>query len=115
MRLAIGLVLTVAGFGQPAFDVASLKPGGPLNGDSFMINLGSYRNGEAALENASLADCITFAWGLVSHDQVAGPDWIKDKTMRFDVVGKTSPNTPRSDALLMMRTLLTERFQLAFH
>jgi len=116
------LLLTLPGvFAQsptgapPSFDVASLKPSPPLTGDLININLGGIRNGELTLGNASLVDCVKFAYGLVSNEQVAGPDWIKSKMVRFDVVAKSAPTTPREQSLLMLRTLLTERFGLVMH
>src|SRR5450432_350289 len=92
------LLLTVPGVlgqspaGAPSsFDVASLKPSPPASGDTININLGGIRNGEVTLGNASLVDCVKFAYGLVSNEQVAGPDWIKSKMVRFDVVAKSAP------------------------
>ncbi len=100
---------------SPAFDVASLKPSPPIAGDTYNANLGSIRNGEVALTNATLVDCIKFAYGLVSDEQMAGPDWVKSKNVRFDVLAKAPPSTPRDQLLLMLRTLLNERFHLAMH
>ncbi|HLK63233.1 MAG TPA: TIGR03435 family protein [Bryobacteraceae bacterium] len=99
----------------PVFDVASLKPSPPATGDTININLGSIRNGDVTLSNASLVDCIKFAYGLVSNEQVAGPDWTKSKAVRFDILAKAAPSTPRELLLLMLRTLLNERFHLAMH
>jgi uncharacterized protein (TIGR03435 family) len=99
----------------PSFDVASLKPSPPPPGDTYNANLGSIRNGEVALTNATLVDCIKFAYGLVSDEQTAGPDWVKSKAVRFDVLAKAPPSTPREQLLLMLRALLTERFHLAMH
>jgi uncharacterized protein (TIGR03435 family) len=113
--LLILLALSHALCGQNAFDVASVKPSPPPAGDLININLGSARNGEVTLGNARLADCIKFAWTLASDAQLAGPDWIKDKAIRFDVVAKAPRATPRDSLLLMLRQLLKERFQLTMH
>lgn len=112
--LAALLPLTTAQ-STPAFDVASLKPSPPPPGDTYNANLGTIRNGEVTLTNATLVDCIKFAYGLVSDAQMAGPDWTKSKAIRFDVVAKAPPATPREQLLLMLRTLLNERFHLAMH
>ena len=80
LRLTISSILfgsltTVAMLAQtPAFEVATLKISLPIQGDSFSINLGQVQNGKLTLGNASLSDCIKFAWGLVSDSQLAGPD-----------------------------------------
>jgi uncharacterized protein (TIGR03435 family) len=100
----------------PAFEIASLKRSQVLSpGQNYNADLGSVRNDTLTLTNATLADCIKFAYGLVSDDQVAGEDWVKSKSVRFDVVGKAPAATPRGQMLLMLRALLDERFHLATH
>ncbi|MGA3242421.1 MAG: TIGR03435 family protein [Bryobacteraceae bacterium] len=103
------------GAARPRFEVASLKPGQPIPGDKIYINLGSLSHGTLTLTNTSLADCLRYAYGLTSNDQLAGPDWIKSKVVRFDIVAKAPPDTPLEQIRLMLQTLLTERFQLALH
>ena len=100
----------------PAFDVATMKRSRPVGvGENYTANLGTARNGAVELTNATLADCIKFAYGLVSDDQVDGPVWAKSKEVRYDVVGKAPAATSRDDLLLMLRTLLAERMHLAMH
>jgi uncharacterized protein (TIGR03435 family) len=121
--VAIGLVHLPASLAQlqandaarPRFEVASLKPGQPIPGDKIYINLGSLSHGTLTLTNTSLADCLRYAFGLTSNDQLAGPDWIKSKVVRFDIVAKAPADTPLEQIRLMLQTLLTERFQLALH
>ena len=98
---------------RPEFDVASLKPVVLDGADTYTANLGTYRNGVLAQTNTTLAECLRFAYEITTDDLVSGPDWIKNKMVRFDTLAKTSPDTPRSQALLMLRTLLEERFKLA--
>jgi uncharacterized protein (TIGR03435 family) len=101
---------------EPAFDVASLKPSAPVPpGQTYNANLGSARNGEVVLTNATLADCIKFAYGLVSDEQLSGPEWVKSREVRFDVIAKAPAATPRDQLLLMLRGLLAERFRLSMH
>jgi uncharacterized protein (TIGR03435 family) len=107
-------LLAAAAFAQPSFDVASVKPSAPVV-DLYNANLGTIRPGEVTLGNATLTDCIKFAYGLVSDDQVSGPDWIKSRGVRYDIIAKAPPSTPRDQLLMMLRGLLTERFHLAFH
>lgn len=108
-------MLLVAAEG-PVFDVASLKPSAPIRaGDNYTANLGTARLGEVALTNATLADCIKFAYGLVSDEQLAGPEWTKSKDVRFDVLAKAPASTRRDQMLLMLRGLLAERFHLSMH
>jgi uncharacterized protein (TIGR03435 family) len=101
---------------DPSFDVASLKPSPPPETDTININLGRIRNGEVTLGNATLTDCVKFAWELAGDEQVDGPDWIKGRgALRFDVIAKAAPSVPRDQLLLMLRTLLKERFHLEMH
>ena len=97
------------------FDVASLKPVVLDGADTYMANLGTYRNGVLAQTNTTLAECLRFAYEITSDDLLSGPDWIKNKSVRFDILAKTAPTTPRSEALLMLRTLLEDRFKLVLH
>jgi uncharacterized protein (TIGR03435 family) len=97
---------------RPEFDVASLKPVILDGADLYYANLGTYRNGVLTQTNTTLAECLRFAYEITTDDLVAGPDWIKNKAVRFDILAKTAPATPRSEALLMLRTLLDERFKL---
>jgi uncharacterized protein (TIGR03435 family) len=111
--LFAGLLAAVAASGQrPEFDVASLKPVVLDGADTYTANLGTYRNGLVTLTNTTLAECIRFAYDITSDDLVSGPEWIKNKGVRFDILAKTAPDTSRSHALLMLRTLLEERFKL---
>ena len=113
---SIGVLIGIAAWGQgtarPEFDVASLKPVVLDGADTYMANLGTYRNGVLAQTNTTLAECIRFAYAITSDDLLSGPDWIKSKMVRFDILAKTAPDTPREQALLMLRSLLEDRFKL---
>jgi uncharacterized protein (TIGR03435 family) len=97
------------------FDAATLKRSLPPSGDSININLGTALNGKVALTNATLSDCIKFAYGIVADAQLSGPDWINSGTLRYDIVGQAPRETPRDQLLLMLQTLLAERMKLALH
>jgi len=97
------------------FDAATLKASPPSEGDLIYINLGRIQNGRLTLTNASLSDCLKFAYSIVADAQLAGPDWIKSKAIRFDVVAEAPSNTPRERMLLMLQTLLAERLKVAVH
>jgi uncharacterized protein (TIGR03435 family) len=79
------------------------------------INLGTVRNAKLTLTNASLSDCLRFAYGLVSDAQISGPEWIKSKATRFDIVAKATGDTPRDQFPVMLRALLADRLKLVFH
>ena len=100
----------------PTFDAATVKMGGPvLPNGNININTGRILNGVVTLANATLSDCLLFAYSLTTADQIAGPDWINVKSVRFEVTGKAAPETPQAQLLLMLQALLKERFQLVLH
>lgn len=101
------------GQASPVFEVATVKQSPPPPGDTININLGGVRNGTLTLENASLSDCLRFAYGLVSDAQIGGPDWIKSKAVRFDIVARAPPDTPLDQFPAMLQSLLAERLRLA--
>lgn len=111
MWQVLALYLVFAG---PVFEVASVKPSPPASGN-IVINLGRISHGEVTLENATLSECVQFAYGLSSEDLIAGPDWIRDRSLRVDIIGKAAAETPREQLLQMLQNLLAERFHLQTH
>src|SRR5260221_12024471 len=110
------LAFTITALAQaPSFDVASVKPSAPPAGDLYRANLGTAFHGEVLLSNATLSDCLKFAYGLSNDTQLEGPVWITDKSIRFDIQAKAAPDTPRPRLLEMLQALLTERFRLTLH
>jgi uncharacterized protein (TIGR03435 family) len=116
-RIALlSIFLSAVSVAQPAFDVASVKQGGPVRPDGLLdINLGSARHGTVTLSNTTLSECIQYAYGLSNELQIAGPDWIRDRSIRFEIIAKASPDTPVEQLRLMLQTLLKERFRLEMH
>src|SRR5579863_3852239 len=101
---------------SPAFDVATVKMGGPVEANgNININTGKILNGVVTLSNATLSDCLKFAYSLTTDAQLAGPDWINQKVVRFEVTGKAPPQTPDDQLRLMLQTLLKDRFQITMH
>ena len=112
----LSVLLSAALLAQPAFDVASVKPGGPVRPDGLLdINLGAISHGTVTLTNTTLSECIRFAYGLMNEEQVAGPDWIRDRSLRYQIVAKAPPDTPDDQIHRMMQTLLSQRFRLETH
>ena len=117
MRLWTILVVSqlLSGQTRSEFEVATVKQSPPPEGDLININLGRVQNGTMTFGNASLSDCLKFAYGIVSDTQLEGPDWIKSKTVRFDVVAKAAAETPREQLMLMVQALLAERLKIKLH
>lgn len=120
-RFIIALAaLAVAGIGQdrttPEFEVASVKPVDLSKlGDAISMNLGTVRREEVTFGNATLNDCIRFAYSMASDAQITGPDWIKSKQFLYDIVAKGTPGVSREQLQAMMQALLAERFKLVTH
>jgi uncharacterized protein (TIGR03435 family) len=98
-------------YGQPRFEVASVKPS--ISGST---NSGGVRtgNGRLTVDNETLKRCIYNAYGVGPNQVVGGPDWLS--TDRFYIEAK--PEQPVKDDSVMMamvQTLLAERFKLVVH
>src|SRR5580765_7913240 len=92
--LAACLTATTLHAQRAELEVATVKVSTPVPlGTSININLGTFRNGTLTMGNVTLGECLQFAYSLVSQDQVVGPDWIKSRETRFDIVAKASSDT----------------------
>jgi uncharacterized protein (TIGR03435 family) len=138
MRRALTLAVCVCaaaavGWAQaPAFEVASIRPnttgGFGKDGAPTPLGAGSVTTPQGTrwrASNVTVRTLIRFAYGPVDDDlstplslqeyQVAeGPEWTTREA--FDVEARM-PEGPRApgDSLLMLRTLLAERFALKVH
>jgi uncharacterized protein (TIGR03435 family) len=117
---ALATILAQPGYTQSSqaqsFEVASVRVAPPVpTGETYNINLGTISHGTVTLTNTTLSDSLRFAYGITSDAQIAGPDWIKNKELHYVIMAKAAPETSREDALLMLQSLLTERFKLAMH
>jgi uncharacterized protein (TIGR03435 family) len=66
-----------------------------------------------AITNRTLANIIREVYQLQTYQIAGGPDWI-DRD-RWDIVAKGNGDPPFARVLVMMQTLLAERFKLAMH
>jgi uncharacterized protein (TIGR03435 family) len=100
----------VAAAQPPAFEVASIKPsdyqGGPLRVTARVEADG------INFSNVTPRLCIQRAYGVKSY-QLTGPEWID--TDRYMIVAKAAGAVPEERILLMLQTLLAERFKLVVH
>lgn len=118
LAVAALTILTRPGPGQPRqeFEVASVKPVDVSTlGDAISMNIGTVRGTQVTFGNATLNDCIRFAYDMASDAQIAGPDWIQSKKFLYDIVARGAPGASREQLQAMMRTLLAERFRLVSH
>jgi uncharacterized protein (TIGR03435 family) len=99
-----------------SFEVASVKPGGPM--DPAAIMAGKMRIGmkiDAArvdIGMLSLSDLIRIAYKVKSY-QIQGPEWMTGE--RFNISAKLPDGAKEEQVPEMLQTLLAERFKLAIH
>ena len=95
-----------------AFDVASVKPN--KTGDG-RVMVGVQPGGRFTATNVPLRMLLRQAFNVQDFQIVGGPEWITSD--RFDVVAKAPDGVEFSADVMrpMLRSLLVERFKLAFH
>jgi uncharacterized protein (TIGR03435 family) len=106
------LVASVAFAQAPVvFEVATIKPTDPAFG-GIVMRLGG---GRFSVTGFTLRDLIAFAYAVDVSQIAAGPNWAASE--RYDIFGKPEKEGPltRDVARVMLRALLTDRFQLKFH
>jgi uncharacterized protein (TIGR03435 family) len=96
--------------GQPAFDVASVKPN--VSGDN-RVTLQVMPGGGFRATNAPLRTLIREAYALQGFQLSGGPGWLDSD--RFDIVAKSENNPTPPQMRVMLRALLAERFRLSVH
>jgi uncharacterized protein (TIGR03435 family) len=107
-------LLIAAGFGQtpaqpPAFEAASLKV-------STALDNGTDRDttpGAMTIRNFSLRSLIRVAYGVKEYQVIGGPKWMDSD--RYNINAKAAGPAKDPELMLMLQTLLTERFKLEVH
>lgn len=133
-RSFAGLALAAAGFAQTAppapasaadkpklqFEVASIKPAGPLDPAAIMAGKSkvgmSVDQGRVEIGSLSVGDLIMVAYKLKPH-QITLLDWMKDpmSVQRWNVVAKMPEGATKDDVPQMLQGLLADRFGLQVH
>jgi uncharacterized protein (TIGR03435 family) len=123
-RVAVGIVLSFfacLAHGQPTaakleFEVASIKPAPPLDGQGFSAGMrGGPGTGDPTritIQNFNVFLLVSRAYDL-KFFQVAGAD-INDAE-RFNITAKVPEGATKADLRLMLQNLLADRFKLKFH
>jgi uncharacterized protein (TIGR03435 family) len=96
------------------FDAASVRPGPPSNSGRFSMTGGPGTPDPTFLRytNIPLKRVLMMAYD-VKYWQIAGPDWLN--SLRFDISARIPEGATKEQSLVMMRNLLTERFQMTIH
>src|SRR5262245_52917295 len=103
----------------PAFEVASVKPAAQelLRQSGLMCAFGSGGRFRAL---ATIQMLIACAYGIPAardrQDIVGGPNWLNDDLFQIEAkLAEVDIPRLRTDGLLMLRTLLADRFKLRVH
>jgi uncharacterized protein (TIGR03435 family) len=108
--LLLTFSLVLLGQGPAQFEVASIKPAGPLTAD---VVLGLRADGaQVHISWASIKDLIYIGYHIRRY-QISGPDWLGGD--KFDVAAKIPEGTSQRTIAEMMQNLLKDRFGLKTH
>jgi uncharacterized protein (TIGR03435 family) len=106
--LAGAALFLAAAWGQPSFEVASIRTSKDENRrENIQANPGTL-----SMRNVSLKSAIRWAYHVMDY-QVSGPEWMGSE--RFTISAKAAGDAPEDQLRLMLETLLAERFKLAIH
>jgi uncharacterized protein (TIGR03435 family) len=97
---------------RPSFEVATIKPNTPDGGQMMITRPG----GRLSVVGATLKMLVGAAYRVRDFQVIGGPNWIN--TDRFDIEAKAEQGANIRDGetgLLMMQSLLADRFQLKIH
>jgi uncharacterized protein (TIGR03435 family) len=121
--IGFGLLLSPTLAQQPLdvpvkFEVASLRPSGRsvLEAIQARVPIGlHYGSGHLSLGVVTLGQMARLAYGLTLQDELVGPEWVVNSNRKednFDLEARFPEGTSEHHALLMLQTLLADRFQL---
>ena len=101
----------------PAFEAATIKPSDPTTPGQFVRR---QPGGRFSTSNMPLRELVRFAYQVQDFQLENVPGWAS--TERYDIIAKADgdpppvlPGTGPDQLMLMLRTLLVERFQLKLH
>ena len=95
----------------PKFEVASIRLAAP--DEHFMFGVRPMPGGGINATNVTLKLLIETAYGLEDFQVFGGPGWIE--TARYNIEAKPDSPVGPNEWKEMLKNLLADRFQLAFH
>ncbi len=105
--IVTSLVMQTFAFAQARFDAASIRPTTDRKDESLVVNPGAL-----IYARVSLHGYIEAAYNVKSY-QISGPDWLDSQL--FDISARAEGSHSRDEIMLMLQTLLADRFKLALH
>ena len=106
----VGVLNAPVGLAQShaEFEVATVKPVKPGTPENRKITAA---HGTLMMQQQTLRECITWAYGLNGAGQISGPAWLD--TEQFDIAAKAGESVTTEELRLMLQSLLRERFKLS--
>jgi uncharacterized protein (TIGR03435 family) len=92
----------------PSFEVASIKPAAPQQGNSMLSSM-RQEGGQIRYTNVHLKNVLARAYGVRIY-QIAGPAWLDSE--RYDIVAKAPHGVSEDRIPAMVQALLADRFQM---
>jgi uncharacterized protein (TIGR03435 family) len=96
---------------RPEFEVASIKPHASDDGSPRVSMKGDH--GRISYTNVTFRSLIRQAYGLKVYPLSGGSDGLS--TARYDIVAKVPGEVSKEQTMLMLQSLLAERFKLVLH
>jgi uncharacterized protein (TIGR03435 family) len=119
--LAVSSAFAQAPAAKPklAFEVASIKPAGPLDPAAIMsgkAHIGMKVDGfRVDIGMFAISDLIRTAYKLKTYE-LTSPEWMNGMSaQRWDIIATMPKGATKDDVPQMLQTLLAERFKLEFH
>jgi hypothetical protein len=95
----------------PQFEVTSIKPANPEDSNKHRPMVTDPRL--LSVPAFTLRDLVLKAYAVKRYQLTGGPGWIASE--QFDVEAKPTNPASREQLMLMLRSLLADRFKLALH
>jgi uncharacterized protein (TIGR03435 family) len=102
--------VTFAQTAAPAFEVASIKASSAAPGSASGIRSDT---GRIAGRNVTLRGCVQSAYGIPEALIFGGPKWVDEE--RYDIDAKAPGPAGDREMMIMLQSLLAERFKLVIH
>lgn len=95
---------------RPAFEVASVKR---RTEESKRFAFAAREGGRMDIFNNEMANVIDNAYGISNYQLVGAPEWVNSE--RYDIEARGPANSGRKEMMLMLQTLLSDRFAMKAH
>ena len=95
-----------------AFEVVSIKRTDP-NDTRPGADFSAMPGGRLLARNNAVLNFITNAFGVPNYTVIGGPAWMRED--RYDLDARAAGEASRADVMLMLQTLLADRFQFRMH